>query len=669
VHCFEHGAFFADVCARHKPEPANQTSAQIGNDITIKVLAQQHIELFGPHHKLHRRVVYNHIGRFNVSVFLRHGAEAFQEKSVRHLHDVRFVRAGDLFPLFAASIRESKSRDSRRGLLSDDLQTLDHAGNDFMFQTGVKAFRVFTHHYQIQIGIATGDIRQRADGPQVGIQIERLAQPDINGSEALSDGRRNRTFQADFVYLDRFEQLVRQSLAELVQSLLAGNVLFPFDRDAGSFDDANNGGRDFGADAIAGNQCDTMHKNQSTSYLVLSTLVSSNQKVKVPSTKHKALKNQMSGHSIGSTLTADVVIIGGGIIGLTIARNLAKRGARNVTVIEKHQFGREASWAAGGILAPQVEADRNDDFFRLACASRDLYPDFARALEGESGIAVGFDTTGTIYVAFSEAEETGFQARYAWQRAQGLAVEWLTGDEARRVEPCLANNVRCALRFPNDYQVENRLLVEALLIANERLGVRLITGCKALALKIDNSQVAGVETSKGFISTRTTVIAAGAWSSMVTALDAIHVEPVRGQMLCFKPKQQFARHVIYSARGYLIPRSDGRLLAGSTTEEAGFDKTVTDEGVNAIKSMAYEIAPTLESLDVVDSWAGFRPRSEDGLPILGPSKKVEGLFYATGHYRNGILLAPITGELIAEAIVSGTIPRLASPFSPHRFAS
>lgn len=377
----------------------------------------------------------------------------------------------------------------------------------------------------------------------------------------------------------------------------------------------------------------------------------------------------MSGHSIGSTLTTDVVIIGGGIIGLTIARALAKRGSNDVTMIEKNQFGQEASWAAGGILAPQIEADKDDDFFRLACASRDLYRDFVPALEEESGIGVGFDTTGTIYVAFTEEEEKDFRSRITWQQARGLAVEWLTAEEARQVEPCLSNSVRCAQRFPDDYQIENRKLVEALRITNERLGVRLINGCEALGLRIENGKVVGVETSKGFIGAPTTVIAAGAWSSTVTALDSISLAPVRGQMLCFEPQPQFARHVIYSARGYLIPRSSGRLLAGSTTEEVGFDKSVTGEGVDAIKSMAFEIAPTLESSSVVDSWAGFRPRSADGLPILGPSRKIDGLFYATGHYRNGILLAPITGELIAEAIATRTNPPLISPFSPDRFES
>ena len=381
----------------------------------------------------------------------------------------------------------------------------------------------------------------------------------------------------------------------------------------------------------------------------------------------------MANQSAQQTSAPDVLIIGGGVIGLAIAHALARRGVQDLTVIEKNEFGREASWAAGGILAPQVEADSDNDFFLLACASRDLYRDFAETLQIETGIDVQLDTTGTLYVAFSEEEEVELRTRFAWQREQGLAVEWLDRDAARKLEPRLSEQVRCALRFPNDFQVENRRLVEALLTANERLGVRLHSDCEAKALKIEDGRVAGVETSQGIISAHCVVLAAGAWSSSLTSLNSavtlprLEVEPVRGQMLCFNPAERLARHVIYSSRGYLVPRRDGRLLAGSTTESVGFEKRVTNDGINSIKSMAVEIAPAVESLTEVDSWAGFRPRAKDGLPVLGPTRHLAGLFYATGHYRNGILLAPITGELLAEAILSGTPPALLSPFSPDRF--
>jgi glycine oxidase len=373
--------------------------------------------------------------------------------------------------------------------------------------------------------------------------------------------------------------------------------------------------------------------------------------------------------SLGRNNIAEVVIIGGGVIGLTVARALALRGARHVTLIEKNEFGREASWAAGGILAPQVEADQSDDFFRLACASRDLYAQFANDLMAESDVDVELDTTGTLYVGFTETDESELRRRFAWQRAEQLRVEWLDGDEARQLEPCLSDKVRCALRFPFDYQVENRKLLAALLTANERLSVRLIRDCEACVLRIDGSKVAGLETSQGFIKTGTVVLAAGAWTSSIESSPPLplDVEPVRGQMLCFEANPQLARHVIYSARGYLIPRRDGRLLAGSTTEHVGFDKRVTVEGIERIKEMAFEISPAVSRLPLIDSWAGFRPRALDDLPVLGRPEEIDGLVYATGHYRNGILLAPITGELIADVILTGAAAPMLKTFSPERF--
>ena len=375
----------------------------------------------------------------------------------------------------------------------------------------------------------------------------------------------------------------------------------------------------------------------------------------------------MSVQSFSLAASAEVVVIGGGVIGLSVARALALRGVRDVIVVEKNDFGREASWAAGGILAPQIEADTSNDFFSLACASRDLYRDFAKALRDESGIDVELDLTGTLCVAFTEAEEQELRSRYDWQRGEGLEVEWVRGAQARALEPSLSEQVRCALRFPNDLQVENRRLLQALLISNKKSGVQSIDQCAVQGVHVVAGRVQGVNTSQGLIGASSVVIAAGAWSSMIDPAKQIQVEPVRGQMLCFQAQPQIAHHVIYSSQGYLIPRADGRLLAGSTTEEAGFEKSVTAEGVNKIKSMAREIAPVVTELPLLDSWAGFRPRAADDLPVLGNSSEIEGLVYATGHYRNGILLAPITGELIAETIVSRKTPAALAAFSPDRF--
>lgn len=371
---------------------------------------------------------------------------------------------------------------------------------------------------------------------------------------------------------------------------------------------------------------------------------------------------------IPASNTATVTVIGGGVIGLTIARALALRGVR-VLLIERGALGAEASSAAGGTLAPQIEADRMDDFCRLACASRDMYPEFAAALKEESGVDVELDRTGTLYVGFTERDEVEFRRRYEWQIGEKLRVEWLSGDEARKLEPNISVTARCALRLPDDWQVENRRLIDALVVSSQKLGVHLVSECAASSLHIEQGKIRGVETSSGLIRTAIVVLAAGAWTSLIRSREAPLplIEPVRGQMLCFEAPPQIVRSVIYGSRGYLVPRRDGRLLAGSTTERVGFDRNVTSEGIEGIKEMALEIVPAVRRFSMIDSWANFRPRAQDSLPILGPCDQVEGLFYATGHYRTGILLAPITGEVIANAIVSGAVPPTLNAFSPSRF--
>lgn len=369
--------------------------------------------------------------------------------------------------------------------------------------------------------------------------------------------------------------------------------------------------------------------------------------------------------------TADVVIIGGGVIGLAVARELALRGVGDVLLIERNSLGGESSSAAAGMLAPQAEANRAHEFFYLTCQSRDLYPAFASALLEETGIDIELDTTGTLYLAFTEHDADELERRYEWQTRAGLPIEKLSATAARELEPSIREDVRAALKFPLDTQVENRRLISALTSANEQLGVRMETGTAVTSLKIERDRVCGIETWRGFIASDSVVIAAGAWSSLLGAADKalpnLRIKPVRGQMLCFEANPQIARHVIYSPRGYIVPRRDGRLLAGSTTEHAGFDKRVTASGIHSILSAALEISPRMASLPITDSWAGLRPRAADTLPVLGPCAEITGVFYATGHYRNGILLAPLTGELIARAIVDKAFPAALSIFSPDRF--
>ena len=369
--------------------------------------------------------------------------------------------------------------------------------------------------------------------------------------------------------------------------------------------------------------------------------------------------------------TSDVVIIGGGVIGLAIARELSRRGVRDVTLIERAGLGAEASSAAAGMLAPQAEANHADAFFYLTCRSRDMYPGFAAELLTETGIDIELETTGTLYLGFTDHDAQELQARYQWQMKAGLPVQMLTPEAARELEPNIGPDVQFALKFPFDTQVENRRLVTALSVANQKAGVRLVTDTTVTSLNISHGRISAVVTTSGTIATDNVVVAGGAWASMLgepdKALPDIGIEPVRGQMLCFDANPPVARHVIYSPRGYVVPRRDGRLLAGSTTEFAGFDCRVTAAGIQSITNAALEICPVVSRLSLAASWAGLRPRAADGLPVLGPCAEIAGVFYATGHYRNGILLAPLTCEILASAITGhGSDPALGM-FSPNRF--
>lgn len=372
-------------------------------------------------------------------------------------------------------------------------------------------------------------------------------------------------------------------------------------------------------------------------------------------------------HSNEIPRSAEVVVIGGGVIGLTVARALAQRDARDVLLIERCSLGAEASFAAGGMLAPQTEANSRNDFFELACQSRDLYPIFAAALREETGIDVELDTTGTLYLAFTARDYGEIEQRYEWQSQGGLEVEKLTAADVRKLEPSVAETVLGALRFPKDIQVENRRLLNALVNSVDRLAVKISTDTSVESIAVERGRLAGVQTSRGFVSSRVVIVAAGTWSSAIEHAQTPKIEPVRGQMICFDAKPQLTKHVIFSPRGYLVPRQDGRLLAGSTSENAGFTKQVTAGGISSILANAHEISPSVSILPIVDTWSGLRPRAADGLPVLGPCDEIDGLFYATGHYRNGILLAPVTGELIAEAVVTGHVSSLLAAFRPNRF--
>ena len=350
----------------------------------------------------------------------------------------------------------------------------------------------------------------------------------------------------------------------------------------------------------------------------------------------------------------ETLIIGGGVIGLSIARELKKRGVEKVTVLERGRVGREASWTAAGILAPQVEADADDDFFRLCYESNRMYPALAAELLDEMGIDVELSRHGTLYLAFDAEDEKEFDHRFAWQTAAGLNVERLDCSQVKALESDVSDSVIGGLYFPDDGQVENRKLVDALAASAKLSGVDIREGIEVKSIVSGQGFVTGVETTKGRIPADRVVITTGAWASHIELGGAqlpVDVKPIRGQMICYRPHEVAIRHVIYSRRGYLVPRPDGRLLAGATVEDVGYDSNVTDEALRSLQDVAVEIAPGLGSSEVTDHWAGLRPYSVGGSPFIGPIKEVEGLFAAVGHFRNGILLTPITARIIADAVL------------------
>ena len=366
-------------------------------------------------------------------------------------------------------------------------------------------------------------------------------------------------------------------------------------------------------------------------------------------------------------MSVDVAIVGGGIIGCAVARTLARSGMA-VTVLERDRPGRQASWAAAGMLAPQAEADRAGPFFDLLLRARDRFPALSEELLQETGIDIGYLADGMLLVALSEIDEAGLEARWAWQREAGLPVERLDGLEARRLVPGLSPEVRSALLFPGDHQVENRSLVEALRISAERAGARFATGVEVRELASRSGGVRVEMASGEAIDAGHAVLAAGAWSGAVRGLPrALPVEPVHGELIAYRRAGPAFGHTVASPRGYLVPRADGRLIVGATSDRLGFDVATTEQGRARLVAAAREAVPELAGEAIVDHWFGFRPGTPDDLPILGPDPDLPSLVYACGHYRNGILLAPITAEIVGDLLSRGGTSLDLQPFRPDRF--
>ncbi|HEV2388001.1 MAG TPA: glycine oxidase ThiO [Candidatus Acidoferrales bacterium] len=367
-------------------------------------------------------------------------------------------------------------------------------------------------------------------------------------------------------------------------------------------------------------------------------------------------------------MVPDVVIVGAGVIGGGIACELTRHGM-SVLLLDRQKPAAEATWAAAGMLAPSPNGPDSIALVPLARASLDLYPAFVDAVEADSGIRVGFRRHGSLAVFFG-AGATGERDRYlAGLLALGLGGEPLDAEELRRREPRLNPGVGAGVWLAQEASVDNRVLGRALAVAAERQGTELRCGVEVTGLAVEGHRCLGVQTSSGKIAAGHVVIAAGCYSSRIeTAMRYAPTQPVRGQMVALDAGAALPASSLRmgASHGYIVPRGDGRVVAGSTLEDAGFDKSVTPGGVGKILAAAVVLAPALERAPILEVWSGLRPDTPDHLPVLGPTD-IPGLSIATGHYRNGILLAPITARLARQWLLGQQTDMDLAAFSPMRF--
>lgn len=368
-------------------------------------------------------------------------------------------------------------------------------------------------------------------------------------------------------------------------------------------------------------------------------------------------------------MRTEILIIGGGVIGLSIAYKLRLAGARRIAIVERGRLGSEASWAAGGMLGVQAETDSPGHFLDFCRASLTLYPEFIETLSAASDIDPELDRAGTLKLAFTPAEDASLRQHAEWQQKAGLAVEYLISTEVRKAEPFVSPNVAAGLFFRDDWQIDNRKLLAALRRYTETNEIEVFENTEAASVIIENGRAAGVLTSSGEMRADHIVLATGAWTSLIklgVAPMPLNIKPIRGQMLEFHTARRLFQHVLIGPEGYLVPRIDGRILAGSTTEDVGFDNSNTPQGVAEIHNMAIDLSPSIAGLNVSNKWAGLRPMTSDGMPVIGTLPGVDDLTVATAHFRNGILLAPITADVVADYILKGTATPWTTIFGPER---
>jgi glycine oxidase len=364
--------------------------------------------------------------------------------------------------------------------------------------------------------------------------------------------------------------------------------------------------------------------------------------------------------------TYDAVVAGGGLIGASIAMELAEAGLK-VGLYDAREPGREASWASGGMISPAPENPGMIPFMPISLASVALYSEFIRKIEELSGKDVDYRKSGALDVILEGDAERELSTVIALQHGVGLRAEAISAERAREMEPSLNEDIQAAIFRADEGSLDARVFTEAVLEAGRRKGVEIFAGNGAVALKKEGGRCHGLILAKGEAEAKWTIIAAGSFSARIEGVEAYApVFPAKGQMVALRCEAAEIQHILWLGHKYLVPRKHGRIIAGSTIERSGFDREVTAGGIESILREAMKMVPALENARIEETWAGLRPDSPDHLPIIGPTD-VEGLLIATGHFRSGVLLAPITARLIREWVTRGQVSVDWERMSPMRF--
>ncbi|GGK20304.1 glycine oxidase ThiO [Caldalkalibacillus thermarum] len=365
-----------------------------------------------------------------------------------------------------------------------------------------------------------------------------------------------------------------------------------------------------------------------------------------------------------------LTIVGGGIIGLSIAFECAKRGLK-VIVLEKTACGGQATGAAAGMLAPYSEIGEDpDDFFTLCHHSLKLYPDWQQEVRTVSGLAFEYTRSGSLYLAFHEADELALKSRLEWQKEWGVQAEIVRGQALRNLEPHLTQEAVAALYYPDEHHVYTPDFVQALLAACEKMGVHIVQHAGEVRFKEVTADGLLLETGeKGCFSTDQCVLASGAWTSFFEEPLQLRLPifPIRGQICAYEQGQEEIKHIIFSSQGYVLSKGNGTIVCGASEDIAGFDTSTTEKGISRLVKWSRYLFPFLKDKEPFHCWAGLRPATQDGYPLLGRLRHQPNVILASGHYRNGILLSPVTAKVVAD-IIEGRQPAVnLKMFDPLRF--